>query len=174
VFLCPAFTPSLALPIRRIEGATDSRGQPIGLSLIWEMGTPLLKLSPSRLFTPKHTYFCTVFLIVNNPSRKMLYLSFRLDPTVVDNALDEWEDVEDQLDLPKEVRIELAHQAWKNGNGKLKIGKLAREFGISCSTLYDRIHGAIPKALASQAMQRLSVPEEKAIRNWLVELANWN
>jgi transposase-like protein len=104
----------------------------------------------------------------------MLYLSFRLDPTVVDNALDEWEDVEDQLDLPKEVRIELAHQAWKNGNGKLKIGKLAREFGISYSTLYDRIHGAIPKALASQAMQRLSVPEEKAIRNWLVELANWN
>jgi hypothetical protein len=41
----------------------------------------------------------------------MSYLSFRLDPAVVDNALDKWEDVEDQPDLPKEVQIELAHQA---------------------------------------------------------------
>src|ERR1700730_6659090 len=110
----------------------------------------------------------------------MSYLSFRLDPTVVDNTVStpdidsDIEDVEDLPDLPKEVRIDLAHQAWTKEQGKRPILKLSQEFGVSYSTLYDRIHGAIPKALASQAMQRLSVPEEKAIRNWLLELASWN
>jgi hypothetical protein len=109
----------------------------------------------------------------------MSYITFRLDPTVVDNAIllpdldDNIEDVQDPPDLPKHVRIELAHQAWKDGKGKLKIAQAARTFGIGYTTLYDRIHGAIPKALASQAMQRLSVPEEKAIRDWLLELSGW-
>jgi len=105
----------------------------------------------------------------------MSYVAFRLDPTVVYNAIStpDIEDVEDPLDLPIAVRIDLAHQAWIDAKGKLTIGKACREFGVNPSTLHGRIHGAIPKALASQAMQRLSVSEEKAIRDWLLDLSGW-
>jgi hypothetical protein len=110
----------------------------------------------------------------------MSYVTFCLDPNVVHNAIstpdldDNIKDVEDPPDLPMAMRIDLAHQAWINAKGQLTIGKACCEFGVYPSTLHGRIHGAIPKALASQAMQRLSVSEEKAIRNWLLELASWN
>jgi hypothetical protein len=101
----------------------------------------------------------------------MSYIQFRLDPTVVDNASlspdldDNIEDVEDPPDLPKDVRIALAHQAWIDAKGSLTKGKAARIFGVSPSTLKDRIASAIPKALASQVMQRLTVAKEQAMRN---------
>lgn len=106
----------------------------------------------------------------------MSNFTFRLDPTVVHNAistldLDNIKDVEDPPDLPMAVRIDLAHRAWIDARGELTIGKACCGFGVNPSTLHGRIHGAIPKALASQAMQRLSVPEEKAIRDWLLELS---
>jgi helix-turn-helix, Psq domain len=80
---------------------------------------------------------------------------------------------DDPPELSKAMRIDLAHQAWKNANGKLSMKKAARIFGVSFSTLQGQINGAIPKAQASQAMQRLTVGEEEAICDWLLELSSW-
>src|SRR5436190_1389619 len=81
--------------------------------------------------------------------------------------------IQDPTELSKAVRIDLAHQAWKDANGQLSLEKAARIFGISPTTLHGRIHGALSKAQASQAMQRLTVAEEEAIRDWLLELLGW-
>ena len=92
----------------------------------------------------------------------------------MDDNIDLTEDsVEDLPDLAKAVRIDLAHQAWKNANGQLAMKKAARTFGVNYSTLHNRIHGAVSKAQASQAMQRLTVAEEEAIRDWLLDLSSW-
>jgi helix-turn-helix, Psq domain len=85
----------------------------------------------------------------------MSYVAFRLDSTVVHNAIstpdldDNIRDVKDPPNILMAVRIDLAHQAWINAKGELTIGKACREFGVNPSTLHGRIHGAIPKALAS-------------------------
>ena len=54
----------------------------------------------------------------------MSYHSFRLDPNIVNSAIltpnldNNIEDnVEDPPDIEKAVRIDLAHQAWKDANG---------------------------------------------------------
>jgi len=120
----------------------------------------------------------------------MSFTVFRLDQTVAENATlptnldlnlnlilepdpNEFEDVKDPPDLPMPIRINLAHQAWIQGKGTISIGQACRPFGVNPSTLHGRIHGAVPKAIASQAMQRLSAPEEKAIRDWILELSSW-
>jgi hypothetical protein len=41
------------------------------------------------------------------------------------------------------------------------------------STLQGRISGTVSKLEASQAMQQLSVGEEDALRDWMLELASW-
>ena len=72
----------------------------------------------------------------------MSYLSFRLvdDAISTPNLNDLTEDsVEDPPDIPKAVRIDLAHQAWKDANGQLAIKKAARTFDVGYSTLRDRI-----------------------------------
>jgi hypothetical protein len=108
----------------------------------------------------------------------MLYVTFCLDLTVVYNAIstpdldNNIKDVEDPPDLLMAVRIDLAHQAWIDAKGELTISTACRGFGVNPSTLHGRIYSAIPKALASQAMQRLTVLEEKAIQNWLLDLAS--
>jgi hypothetical protein len=96
----------------------------------------------------------------------MSYTVFRLDRIVAENAtlppnldsnsnlilnpdLNEFEDVKDPPDLPMPVRIDLAHQAWIQGKGTISIGQACRPFGVNPSTLHGRIHGAIPKAIAS-------------------------
>jgi hypothetical protein len=56
-----------------------------------------------------------------------------------------------------------AHKAWIDGRGDLTILAASQTFGVIYSTLYGRIHRAVPKAQASQAMQRLSPAEEEAI-----------
>jgi len=109
----------------------------------------------------------------------MAYINFRLNPTVAGHAtlsprrdLDLVEDVEDPPDLLMSVRIDLAYQAWKDANRAATIRQICRTFKVNPSTLYSRIHGAIPKALASQAVQRLTVLKEKAIQNWLLDLSS--
>jgi hypothetical protein len=78
------------------------------------------------------------------------------------------------FDVPapdKAQRIALAHQTWKDSNGQLSMRKAAAQFGVSYSTLQDRIkNGAISKSEASQAMQRLSVREEEALRDWVLQV----
>jgi hypothetical protein len=86
--------------------------------------------------------------------------------------LDLVEDVEDPPDLPISVRIDVAHQAWKDANGAATIRQICRTFKVNPSTLHSRIHSATPKALASQAMQRLTVPKEKSMRSWLLDLSS--
>jgi hypothetical protein len=63
------------------------------------------------------------------------------------------------------VRIQLAHQAWINSKRSKKIKDVACCFGVAYTTLHNRINRAIPKELASQAMQRLCVAEEEAIQD---------
>jgi hypothetical protein len=114
----------------------------------------------------------------------MSFFEFCLDPNVVNDAIftpnsdDNVNPAEDNNvieppDLSKAERIDLAFQAWKDANGQLSMRRAARIFGVSWTTLQGRIKGACPKAQASQAMQRLSVAEEDAIRDWLLELSSW-
>jgi hypothetical protein len=78
----------------------------------------------------------------------------------IDNSFNESED-----ELPNLVRIELAYQAWIQGNSALKIKDVAQRFGVVYLTLYSCIHSAISRQLANQAMQRLSVAKEEAIKD---------
>ena len=75
--------------------------------------------------------------------------------------------------IPYEDRLQLAHKIWKQDNGAISIAKAANIHGVSKSTLRDRINGAIPKAEASQNMQRLSPGEEEALASWMLLLASW-
>jgi hypothetical protein len=95
----------------------------------------------------------------------MSYITFRRDSIAVENAasppdlgsnLDpilgpndyDFEDIEDPLELPLDIRIDLAHQAWKEAKGKLSIREAARIFGVKYSTVQDQTKGAVPKAIA--------------------------
>ncbi len=91
----------------------------------------------------------------------------------IDSFIDNPPSYESDDELPKAVRIELAHQAWIREKSTLKIKDVARRFGVAYSTLNDRIHGAVSKELANQAMQSLSVADEEAMRDWLLDLASW-
>ena len=81
-------------------------------------------------------------------------------------------ELSDSEELPLSDRIELAFHAWK-ANPKLSIRKAHRQFGVSYTTLYGRIKGAKPRKEASQARQRLSVGEEEALQDWIIQLSNW-
>jgi hypothetical protein len=89
------------------------------------------------------------------------------DPTQaaqpIDNLIEDNNAYESEDELPKSVRLQLAHEAWIKANGTCSIKEIARTFGVAFSTLNRRIKGAIPKEAASQAMQKLSVAEEEAI-----------
>ena len=56
---------------------------------------------------------------------------------------------ESEDELPKSVRLELAHKAWIDANSTRSIKDIARTFGVAFSTLNGRIKGAIPKEMAS-------------------------
>jgi len=89
----------------------------------------------------------------------------------ISSANPDGNDVFDVLALDKAERIALAHETWKNGNGQLSMRKTAARFGVSYSTLQDRIkNGAISKVEANQAMQRLSVREEDALKDWVLQM----
>jgi hypothetical protein len=72
-----------------------------------------------------------------------------------------------------EERLQLAHKIWRESDGTMSIVKAANMYGVKKSTLRDRIKGAIPKAEASQNMQRLSPGEEEALVDWILLLASW-
>jgi len=71
------------------------------------------------------------------------------------------------------MRISLSHKAWKDANRQLFMRKAAHIFGISWTTLQGCINGAVSKAKACQERQQLCVTEEKAIRDWLLDLSSW-
>jgi hypothetical protein len=78
-------------------------------------------------------------------------------------------------DVPKNERLLLAHEYWfRNQPPSISIAELARKYGVSRSTLDDRIkRGVVPRAEANQAMQRLSPGEEQALVLWICQLQNW-
>lgn len=81
------------------------------------------------------------------------------------------------IESPREERIELAHAAWESaggtGNKILSITKAALKYGIAKSTLVDRIHGKQSHSVAHENEQRLSPGEEAALLAWILRLQAW-
>jgi hypothetical protein len=59
-------------------------------------------------------------------------------------------------EVPREERLRLAQEFWRQNNGAVTITKAAKMYGLSRETLRDRIHGAVSRTEAHQRMQRLS------------------
>jgi hypothetical protein len=69
-------------------------------------------------------------------------------------------------ELPKDQRIDLALAAWYKAQSKKEdysLQKASREYRVNYSTLSNRVHGAVSKKEASQAMQRLSPGKEDSL-----------
>ena len=127
-------------------------------------------------------------MIVINQKFKMIIHKFCLTKNIPEIAqvatqstapIDDnvWVDIDDYLfdddppELPYDERLNLAHKAYIDSNKQEKIKVLACTFNVSWTTLQGRINGALPKALASQAMQRLCPAEEEAIQDWILDLS---
>ena len=85
------------------------------------------------------------------------------DDTLTDGAPEE---------LSKPQRIELAFSYWKQ-NPCVSQRLIARQYGISPSTLNDRIHGVISHQEKVQNQQHLHPAEETALKEWIVRLQAW-
>ena len=81
--------------------------------------------------------------------------------------------LQDPDEIPKSKRLELACNVWKDPTNKLSIRKIARQYGISHSTLGDRIHGKVSKKDEAKRRQRLTPEEEEAIVGWILRLQAW-
>ena len=79
----------------------------------------------------------------------------------------------DQRELPYSERIDMALNAWKQGNGTISLKKAAKQHGVTYSTLQARTKGSNSRVSASQARQRLSVQEEEALKRWILQLGAW-
>ena len=83
-----------------------------------------------------------------------------------------------EVELGREERITLAHEAWLaaggTGNKLLSITKAADRHGIPKSTLVDRISkGKQARLEAHEDQQRLSPGEEAALLAWILRLQAW-
>ena len=125
-------------------------------------------------------------MTANNQTFKMIIHKFRLAKTMTENPVSNRRPTQDTTpineppdgcfddsfeelpELPYQERMLLAHKAYIDGRGDLTILGASQTFGVNYSTLYSRIHGAKPKAQASQAMQRLFPAEEEAIRDYRI------
>ena len=80
---------------------------------------------------------------------------------------------QDPLDLPKEVRLELAYNDWNTSEGTLSIRKATRQYGLAKGALDRRIHGQATKKQDGEKRQRLTPEEEQAIATWILRLQAW-
>ena len=65
----------------------------------------------------------------------------------------------------------MAHQY---SNGALSIREAHRIFGVNYSALNARVkHGALPRKIANQKMQKLFAGEEDALTDWTNLLTSW-
>jgi len=94
----------------------------------------------------------------------------KVDQTVNPHVDDE---PDERPELPMPVRINLAYEAWLTYSNTIPVREIARAHGVVLSTLQGRINRGLSKLEASQAMQRLTVGEEDALRDWILELASW-
>ncbi len=82
----------------------------------------------------------------------------------------------EDIELSQEERITLAYARWNEAsaaNENPSQAKLARQYGIPSSTLWDRINGRKTAAARNQQFQRLSLEEEEAICDWILRLQAW-
>ncbi len=82
----------------------------------------------------------------------------------------------EDIELSQEERITLAHARWNEAsaaNENPSQAKIARQYGIPTSTLWDRINGRKTAAARNQQFQRLSQEEEEAICAWILRLQAW-
>ncbi len=82
----------------------------------------------------------------------------------------------EDIELSQEERITLAYARWNEAsaaNENPSQAKLARQYGIPSSTLWDRINGRKTAASRNQQFQRLSLEEEEAICDWILRLQAW-
>jgi hypothetical protein len=82
----------------------------------------------------------------------------------------------EDIELSQEERITLAHAHWNEAsaaNENPSQAKIARQYGIPTSTLWDRINGRKTAAARNQQFQRLSLEEEEAICDWILRLQAW-
>jgi transposase-like protein len=62
-----------------------------------------------------------------------------------------------------------------SGQKKPNITKIAREFNVSRTTLADRIKKAkTPTTPTTPLKNALSLYQEKALTNWIVQMYKWN
>jgi hypothetical protein len=71
------------------------------------------------------------------------------------------------------VRINLAHEAWIKHGNTTSVRKIAQAYSIVLSTLQARINGRLSQLEANQAIQPLTIGEEDALEDWMLELASW-
>jgi len=79
----------------------------------------------------------------------------------------------EDIELPQEERITLAQAYWNGAtaaNENPSKAKLARQHGISKSTLTNRINGRKAASVRNQHFQRLSPEGEAAICDWILRL----
>ena len=76
-------------------------------------------------------------------------------------------------EIPREERLQLAQEFWRQSNGAVTITRAAMMYGLRRETLRDRIHGARSRSESHQKLQRLSPGEEKALVDWTLTLGKW-
>ena len=81
------------------------------------------------------------------------------------------------MNSPKEVskqeRLNLAVIACQNNEKKLSIRKIARQHGLSESTLRGRLNGRQAREIAYIPRQKLSVEQEEALAHWAKLMHSW-
>ena len=76
-------------------------------------------------------------------------------------------------EIPREERLQLAQEFWRQSNGAVTITRAAMMYGVRRETLRDQIHGARSRSESHQKLQRLSPGEEKALADWTLTLGKW-
>ena len=81
--------------------------------------------------------------------------------------------VED-LEVPQVERIDQAQEAFEKAKGTISLNKIARQHGITASTLHYCITKAGGSAkVINQSRQRLSPKEETVLENYIRRLQRW-
>ncbi len=83
----------------------------------------------------------------------------------------------EDIKLSQKERITLAHARWNEAsaaNENSSQAKLARQYEISSSTLWNQINDRKTAAACNQQFQRLSLEEEAAICDWILRLQIWD
>jgi hypothetical protein len=76
-------------------------------------------------------------------------------------------------EVPEPKRYALALEEWQTLTNTKSIRQLAREYGLPRSTLQDRCLGKMSQQEHLQDMQILTLGEEAALEQQILQLAEW-